>query len=102
MARVFRLEVPREVNDRPQPDAAPLRAPVAGPHPLEHRPRPDHGVARSRGEAREVAQDSFRIGQLKAGRPAIGEVGIDCGAQHGLTSGHGWATVSSSATSTLA
>jgi hypothetical protein len=93
MARVLRLQVPSEVDDGPEPDASPLRTPVAGPHPLEHRPRADHGVSRGRRDASEVAQDPLVIVQLKAGRPATGEVGIDRGVQHGTTSGQGWATV---------
>lgn len=102
MARVLCLEVSSQVDDRPQPDASPPRAPVSGPNPIEHRPRSDHGVSRCGREASEVAQDRLVIVQLEAGRPATGEVGIDSGAQHGTTSGQGWATVPSSATSTLA
>jgi hypothetical protein len=102
MARVLRVEVPSEVDDDPQPDGSPLRAPVSGPNPIEHGPRSDDRLVRHRRDASELAQDRRVIVQLEAGRPACREVGLDRRAQHGTTSGQGWATVVRSATSTLA
>ena len=102
MARVLRLEVPSEVDDRSQSDASPQRAPVPGPNPIEDCPGPDHGVSLCGREASEVAQNPLVVVQLEAGRPATGEVGIDSHAQHGTTSGQGWATCSKSARSTFA
>ena len=62
MARILGLEVPREMDDRAESNAAPQRTAVLGLDPREDGPRPDQGVARGGGEACEVAQDPFMVG----------------------------------------
>ena len=80
MARVLRVEGASEVHDGPQPDTAPERAPVPGPHPVEDSAGPHHDVSLRGGEAHEVAQHAFLVDQLEAGRTTASEVDIDGGA----------------------
>jgi hypothetical protein len=99
---VLRVEVASQVDDRPQPNAAPQKAAMPGPNPFQDGSGPDKGISPRTGEASEVTKDPLLISQLKSCGPTIGEVRINRRVQHHTPSGQGWAIWPRSSRSTLA
>ena len=89
MAIVLRVEVASQVDERAQSNAAPQRAAMAGPDPLQGCSGTDKGVSLCRGKSSEVTQDPLLISQLKSGRPTYAKVGINSRIQHDSASGQG-------------
>ena len=63
---------------------------------------PDVHLSPRSGELGETSENAFLTIQTKSGSSPDREVGLDSLDQHEVTSGHGWATIRRSATSTLA